>query len=405
MDRDSYQCNLRHLRAMVATRRLGSISAAAKAVNLSQPAVTQGIAKLEAIAGSTLFDRHPSGMTATVNGALLAERTDAALASLREGFEAVKRAGGAARGEQSVTMAQIRALLALATAGSFATGAAQTGLSQPSLHRAVRDLETQCRVPLVERRGRGVALTSVGRRLARAFSLAVSEIRAGLDEITLAKGERTGLIRVGAMPLARARLLPLALADFHRDMPAMTVEVVEGPYGELIERLRDGALDFLIGALRSPEPGPDVEQTALFEDQLVIVGRGSHPLVGTFPSLESLAAFPWAIGREGTPLRAQWEALFTVAGLKPPHAPVVCGSVMTIRTLLFETDFLTLLSPHQVQHEIASGTLAAIGQPIAATRRPIGLTMRSNWRPGSAHALLIGAIRRSISKAALQEIE
>jgi DNA-binding transcriptional LysR family regulator len=39
--------NLRHLRALAATLRLGSLGAAAKAVGISQPAVTQAIARLE----------------------------------------------------------------------------------------------------------------------------------------------------------------------------------------------------------------------------------------------------------------------------------------------------------------------------------------------------------------------
>ena len=40
------QFNIRHLAAMAAVVELGSVSLAARAVNLTQPAVTQGIAKL-----------------------------------------------------------------------------------------------------------------------------------------------------------------------------------------------------------------------------------------------------------------------------------------------------------------------------------------------------------------------
>ena len=54
-----YDLNLRHLRAALAIRRCGSISRAAGEVALSQPAVTQGIAKLEAQLGLRLFERRP----------------------------------------------------------------------------------------------------------------------------------------------------------------------------------------------------------------------------------------------------------------------------------------------------------------------------------------------------------
>ena len=57
--------NLRHLRSVAAIARLGSLSAAASQVNISQPAVTQGLSKLEAQLGIALFHRLPEGMQPT----------------------------------------------------------------------------------------------------------------------------------------------------------------------------------------------------------------------------------------------------------------------------------------------------------------------------------------------------
>src|SRR5205823_13483615 len=53
--------NLRHLRVFQAVARLGSITGASREARLSQPAVTQGIAKLEALLDVALFERHQSG--------------------------------------------------------------------------------------------------------------------------------------------------------------------------------------------------------------------------------------------------------------------------------------------------------------------------------------------------------
>src|SRR5688500_9155726 len=60
-----YQLNLRHLRGMLAVHEHGSISSAAAAVNLSQPALTQGILKLENQLGEVLFERRSDGMVPT----------------------------------------------------------------------------------------------------------------------------------------------------------------------------------------------------------------------------------------------------------------------------------------------------------------------------------------------------
>src|SRR3546814_1569225 len=52
-----WNLNIRHLRALAAICRLGSVSAAAQTIGLSQPAVTQGMARLELQLGRTLFER------------------------------------------------------------------------------------------------------------------------------------------------------------------------------------------------------------------------------------------------------------------------------------------------------------------------------------------------------------
>lgn len=392
----AFDLNLRHLRAVAATADRGSISGAATAVNLSQPAVTQAVAKVEAILGTPLFERRPSGMAATQAGRLLSARVEAAERALARGFGELRRAGTGRTGlgarEKLLTATQLRALLALAAAGSYVAAAAATGVSQPSLHRAIRDLERLCGAPLVERRARGIRISDAGLRLVRSFRLAAAELEAGLHEVASLRGEASGRVRVGAMPLARARLLPVAAARFHRTHPAVSVEIAEGTHAELIERLRDGTLDFLVGAMRDPALGPDVEQAPLFEDRLMIVGRAGHPLAGpTAPDPAALAGYPWVVAREGTPLRAQWEAMFARAGLPP--APVTCGSVMAIRALLAEGDFLTLLSPEQVRVELAAGTLAGIGPPFDATRRVIGTTTRAGWSPSPPQAAFLQAVR------------
>ena len=77
--------NLRHLRVFLEVAKSGGISAAARTVNLSQPAITQAIAKLEAVFQQKLFARGSTGMFLTEAGALLQARADRALAHIRNG--------------------------------------------------------------------------------------------------------------------------------------------------------------------------------------------------------------------------------------------------------------------------------------------------------------------------------
>lgn len=371
--------NLRHLRAHAIVTRAGSISAAARIIGLTQPAITEALARLEDRLGLGLFDRIPSGMLPTEAGQLLAARADAALAHI---------------GSPRVTMAQFRALLAVAEGGSYAGASLATGLAEPSLHRAVHDLSVALRRTLVERRGRSVVLTAAGKRTVRAFRLARAEIAAALSELRTLRGRESGRIAIGAMPLSRARLLPGAITAFHRTHPGITAAIVEGSHAELIEPLRDGELDLLVGALRTPEAGGDVVQQPLFDDHPIVVSRADHPLTKMKrPDIAALARYPWTIAAPGTPLRAQWEKMFADAGVAVPEVPVECGSVMTIRQILLESDFLTLLSRDQVSVELEAGWLVKLCDTPPGLKRTIGITTRTGWRPTAAQQAFVEALQ------------
>ena len=365
---EPFALNIRHLRAVAAVVETGSISAAARVVNLTQPAITQGIAKLERQIGLPLFERRPGGMTPTTAANLLAPRVTAAIRLMDS---------------RHATAAQISAFLALARRGSYSGAAAETGLSEPSLHRAVGDLSLAIGHILVERRGKGVALTARGAGVARRFRLGEAELRSAMSELAQLEGREVGRITVGAMPLSRARLLPAAVAAFHALHGEVSVGIIEGSHAELIGPLRDGEIDMMVGALRSTITEGGLVQTPLFEDRPVILARAGHPLaVAAEPmTSERMLAYPWITPAPGTPLRSQWQAMFEAAGAVAPRVPIECGSVIMIRQMLLQSDFLTLLSPDQVAVELDAGWLVKVADAPGDVSRTIGVTSRADWRP------------------------
>jgi len=369
-----FDLNIRHLAAHATIAATGSLSDAARRIHLSQPAVTQGVAKLERQLDTSLFVRQPTGMEPTEAGRVLALRAEAMLRFI---------------GPRLVTSSQIRAFLALASAGAYAAASAESGLSEASLHRAVADLSATLGTPLAERRGRSLVLTRRGRDLQRRFTLAIREIESALVELAALAGREIGRIAVGAMPLSRSRLLPKAIAEFLAQRPTVSLSVVEGSHAELVGPLRDGHIEMMVGALRDNE-GPDLVCKPLFKDAPIIVARAGHPLhSGGLPPPEMLAAYPWIISGPGTPLRALWERMFETLGLAPPDVRIECGSAITIRQLLVHSDHLALLSADQVSIELDIGLLAKIGTAPGQLDRTIGVTTRLDWRPTPAQADLI----------------
>jgi LysR family transcriptional regulator of gallate degradation len=397
---DPKRINLRHLAAVSEVARWRSISGASRRVHLSQPAITQAIAKLEVQLGVALFDRRSQGMFPTEPGAIFLERIDRALDYLRKGARDVARLAPRRRGferfDRLVTVAQLRALIAVTESGSFSLAARSVGLSQPTVHRAAQDLERLAGVALFDKTSRGMRPTRAGLALTRQAKLAFAEIGQGLAEISAWRGADSGCIVVGALPLARTYIFPRAITRLMADNPMIGVRIVEGPYDDLLHGLRHGDIDLLMGALRTPTPIEDVVQEPLFDDPLAIVVRAGHPLTAERRlTAAKLARYEWVIPRPSTPMRTRFDLLFRSAGLTPPVNPIECSSLIAVRGLLLESDRVTILSAHQILHEARAGLLRALPFPLRGAGRTIGITTRRDWRPTATQRKLLDLIRET----------
>lgn len=390
--------NLKHLRACLAVARHKSISGAADEVFMSQPAVTQAVAKIEKIFDVSLFDRKPGGVFVTEAGQLLVNRVERMQEYLLQGTIEIMRnvrrnRGHAVKLDHLITGVQLRALIAIAESGNFSLAARMVGISQPSLHRAARDLEQLCQVPLFEKASSGILLTKHAETLVMNAKLAMVELRQARDEITARKGGHGGRIAIGSMPLSRSAILPSAINGLLAEAPETSVSVVDGPYTDLLFGLRQGDIDVLIGALRDPVPVDDVVQEKLFDDPLAVVGRLHHPLMHKRNiTREDLAACAWIVPRRGAPTREYFERMFPEGGPRPKSL-IVTGSLILIRRMLSTSNQLTIISRHQILQEEKYGELRRLPVDLPDSGRPIGLTTRRGWSPTSVQKDFISRLR------------
>jgi DNA-binding transcriptional LysR family regulator len=388
--------NLRHLYAVAEIARQGSVRRAAAIVHLSQPALTQALAQAEQALGQRLFERAASGMVPTAAAAALAERIDRAFAWL---VAAEKLFEGAPL-HRLVTRVQLQALIAAVDNGSISVAARRLGVHQPSVTRAVRDLETLCGRQLFDRSHHGIAPTREARELARHAGLALAELQQGLDAFRESHGQVDGRVVIGSLPLARSALVPTAITRLLARYSEVRLRLVDGPYPELLHELRSGRLDFIVGALRQ-QPPADIRQESLFSDSLSLVVRPGHPLRGkTKLTAADLAGLGWVLPPEGAPGRRLFEEFCHSLGMDPPRRVVECSSQVAVRSLLLQSDRIACLSRAQVSHEVESGQLAVLGDPLPGTARPIGLALRSDWRPTLAQSAFLDLLRQAVTEAA-----
>lgn len=380
--------NLRHLRVFLKVAECGSVTKAAAAGFVSQPAVTQAIAKLEAAAGTPLFLRTPQGLFPTEAGGILQNRVARALARLDAGIGDI-----APRLIVTATRSQLMALIATAETQNFTLAAHRLGIAQPTVHRAVTSIEASGGRPLFHRSPVGVAPTRQALVLAGAARLAFAELDQAVAELAELQGREVGRIVIGSMPLSRSHILPRALARFRQTRPTQAISVVDGVYDDLLDGLRRGEIDFLLGALREPLPLEDVVQERLFDDILAILAGPSDPLLRGEVTLAALRQRPWLVTRPGTPARSQFEALFSDAGLALPAGLIETGSVILMREMVSDGHHLACISKAQAAGEIDRGIVRELPFPGDPIPRPIGLTHRADWQPTPAQRAMVDAIR------------
>jgi DNA-binding transcriptional LysR family regulator len=394
--------NLRHLRAFCAVVDTRSVSAAARQVHLSQPAITQAIAKLEKEFGLTLFERSSLGMEPSRAAIGLADRAGRAFAMINAGIAEAQRVSGERNSRLGpdalplLTSTQLRAFVAVGTAGNFSLAARQFGSSQPALHRSARELETLLQIDLFEKTTRGIALTRAGHHLFQQLKLAFAELAQARMELDAQQGIGGGTIAIGSLPLSRHVVIPAAISRFAAGHPSVNVKMIDAPYPELLHALRYGEIDVMMGALRHPAPVEDVVQEPLFESSLCIAARRDHPLAKKRKlTARDLHAYPWVVPVQATPTRAHFEAMFTRAGLPVPEGLVETGSVVLMRSLLTGSDRLALIASQQVRVEAETGLLAILPFDLGDTRRDIGLTLRKGFRPTVAQAAFLDCLREA----------
>ena len=172
----------------------------------------------------------------------------------------------------------IRYFVAVAEERNFTRAAERLHIAQPPLSTAIRQLEQQLDVRLLDRTPRQVELTAAGRLLLERGR----ELLAHADEVVSAvravEKAPTGLLRVGMTPAARFGVTPDLLAGWSATAPGVMVHAGEGTTGALLRDVRHGRLDLALVFCPSPTDAAGLERRTVREEPVVLHVRDDHPL-------------------------------------------------------------------------------------------------------------------------------
>lgn len=200
--------------------------------------------------------------------------------------------------DNSVEFRHLRYFASIADAGSFTRAAALIGVRQPTLSHQIRQLEKVLGSPLFHRARRSSRLTATGEMLlpfARRILRDMDDARRALDDVS---GLQRGSLSVAVLPVVGHRLLPAALARFHREHSGIRVRVVEMSVDDMERALSIGSADIGIGFM--PPSETSLRAQFLYAEDLVAVVRAGHPLAARSTiGLDELAKHPLAVPPPG----------------------------------------------------------------------------------------------------------
>lgn len=379
--------NIKHLRAFLHVVDTKSISITAEKIFLSQPAVSQAIAKLEVRLETLLFKRRTDGMYVTESGIAYAHRIRKALTLILAGTKDAIRIGSKKKPSskhsmQLITTSQIIAIIAVNETQNFSVAARNLEISQSSLHKSAKDLESLLGVELFQKTSSGIRTSKAAKAFAKAAGLALAEISQGMEEVNSIHNRDVGRIVVGCMPLARTSILPNAINKFTKKFPEFSFQIKEGSYKDLLHRLIHGDLDLLIGALRDPISNFEIVQETLLHSSTCIVAKPDHYLFDKLEiSLQTLSKCMWVVPPENTPTHLIYQSIFDQHNIQLPKNIVETSSQVVSTNLLLTSDRIGIISEEQIQHELDSKKLKKIPFQIQQEARAIGVTSRKAWEP------------------------
>lgn len=277
--------------------------------------------------------------------------------------------------------------------GGVLQAADTLGLSQPAISKALAELEEILDAELFDRSRRKLALTHQGELFLRHASNAVFALRQGVEMLGHAR-KGFDVVRFGALPSVEVELLPKALAEFSSSPLACRIHIASGPSAYLLNQLRSGAIDFMIGRMPAPELMSELSFEHLHSETLALAVRPQHPLRDVAQLRpQMIENFPTLVPPRDAIIRKtveSWLLSHDVGRLKQEIETV---SNSFSRAYVLTTDAIWFISRSVVEADMRRGDLAALPFNMTTSHGAIGITTRAGYEPDMATAAMMRSIR------------
>lgn len=271
-------------------------------------------------------------------------------------------------------------LVALEENRTMRAAAGRLNLSQPAVSKMLAEAEDALGARLFERSPQGVLATAAGAAAVHRARVALGELAHAQEEIAAISSGASAVLRVGAFSVTAA--VPAAVVRLRQRMPAAAVHIHEGRVNDLIQRLLDGDLDCVFGALTTEMLTNDrlrlLQSEVLLEDRLCVLAAASNPITRRrqlrWPDLRDAC---WVVPPRQTLVRQAFMTAFLNEGVDPPQPVIEAVSSVTIGAVLrLDPKLLCAVRFEHARDEVARGGVKRLPLSPTIGLPPLGLFTR-----------------------------
>jgi DNA-binding transcriptional LysR family regulator len=289
---------------------------------------------------------------------------------------------------------QLRLMLTLKEFGSLRRAADEIGMTQPAATKMLHEAESLLGVKLFERLPRGMRATPFGETVIYYARMVFAELSGMREELVALESGNLGRVTVGAIPALASGLLTRTIATLKQSHPRLSMSIQVDTSDVLVQALLQDQLEVVLGRIPTGMRAEDLLFDSLGEEELCVIVGAQNPIAkaGTL-TWEELQSMTWVLQQHPSPMRAIVNQAFHDARVDIPNSVVETTSIMTLLSLLQQTDMIGVTPTSVVEDYPGKHLLAVL--PVAFEPRlpPFGLITRRHRIKSSAMQAFINGVK------------
>ena len=214
----------------------------------------------------------------------------------------------------SVKLELYRVFKEVAEAGNITAAAQTLFISQSAVSQSIKQLEAELQTRLFARNSRGVTMTADGRMLYEYVRSAMGLLETGEEKLSQSRDLQMGHLTIGASDTVTSQFLLPYLDRFHRQYPAIHIQIISGRSHKVLGLLQSGKVDIAFAS--TPQEGASLETFPCLATHSIFVAGAEYPCdFDHVYTLEEIARFPLILLERKASSRLYLEKYFLQNGL------------------------------------------------------------------------------------------